>query len=189
MNTLFLLLSETKHKLSMHIRTAQLEDTAAIADLYKVVAATGQLPHHEGDITGRYVTGFAEECISTGIMLVAEDDASGKLIAEIHAHAPVPQSQKHVLTGLILVVHPDHQGQKVGRTILTIFLEEIGLNRPGVGRVEVLVQESNERALALFQSMGFLIEGRLEMRARTADGLLEADIPMAWQNPNFDFDA
>lgn len=173
----------------MHIRTAQLEDTNAITNLYKSVASSGQLPHKENDITGKYVDNFLEKSIRTGIVLVAEDDTSGKLIAEIHAHAPVPGSQKHVLTGLMMVVHPDHQAQKIGRTILTIFLEEIGLHRPGVGRVEVLVQESNARALALFQSMGFLIEGRLEMRTRTADGLLEADVPLAWQNPNFDFDA
>jgi hypothetical protein len=35
--------------------------------------------------------------------------------------------------------------------------------------------------------MGFLIEGRLEMRIKGSDGHYEADIPMGWENPNFEF--
>ena len=42
-------------------------------------------------------------------------------------------------------------------------------------------------AIALYQSRGFLIEGRLEMRIRTPDRHYEADIPMGWQNPNYEF--
>jgi ribosomal protein S18 acetylase RimI-like enzyme len=86
-----------------------------------------------------------------------------------------------------LVVDPDFQGKKIGRTILMIFLDEIVKNRPDIGKVELIARESNQRAIALYQSVGFLIEGRLEMRIKAADGYYEADIPMGWQNPNFEF--
>jgi ribosomal protein S18 acetylase RimI-like enzyme len=51
----------------------------------------------------------------------------------------------------------------------------------------LIARESNQKAIDLYQSMGFLIEGRLEMRIKSLDGHYEADIPMGWQNPNFEF--
>ena len=90
-----------------------------------------------------------------------------------------------MLGDVTIVVHPDFQGRKIGRTILMIFLDEIVRNRPDIGRVELIARESNEKAIALYQSVGFLIEGRLEMRIKTADHY-EADIPMGWQNPNYE---
>jgi len=91
------------------------------------------------------------------------------------------------LSELTLVVHPQFQGRKIGRTLFTIFLEEIGRNRPDIGRIELVTRESNAKAIALYQSLGFRIEGRLEMRIRTTGHAYEADIPMGWQNPNFEF--
>jgi hypothetical protein len=33
-----------------------------------------------------------------------------------------------------------------------------------------------------------MIEGRMEMRFRNPSGTFEADIPMGWVNPGFEFD-
>jgi putative acetyltransferase len=52
--------------------------------------------------------------------------------------------------------------------------------------VELIARESNLKAIELYQSLGFLIEGRLEMRIKTTDNHYEADIPMGWQNPNYE---
>jgi ribosomal protein S18 acetylase RimI-like enzyme len=46
--------------------------------------------------------------------------------------------------------------------------------------VELIARESNAKAIAFYQSLGFVIEGRFERRIRNPDGSLEADIPMAW---------
>jgi putative acetyltransferase len=70
---------------------------------------------------------------------------------------------------------------------MSIFLEEIVRNRTDVGKVELIVRESNVGAIALYQSLGFRIEGRLEMRIRTPSRCYEADIPMGWQNPSYEF--
>lgn len=65
------------------------------------------------------------------------------------------------------------------------FLDQIKAYRPDILRVELVTQESNARAINLYKSVGFIIEGRLEKRIRMYNNTLEADIPMAWFNENF----
>ena len=173
----------------MRYRTATIEDLDRIVKLYREVARTeGGIARLEPEITQEYVSGFLEKSLTTGLIIVGENpDNENDFIAEIHAYKAGIQVFDHVLSDLTIVVHPNFQRKKLGRTILTIFLEEVGRNRPDIGRVELIARESNEKAIALYQSMGFLIEGRLEMRIRTTDRHYEADIPMGWQNPNYEF--
>ncbi|MEZ5557846.1 MAG: hypothetical protein R3E86_04785 [Pseudomonadales bacterium] len=64
---------------------------------------------------------------------------------------------------------------------------EVHAFRPGilcfahVLRVELIARESNSRAIRFYETLGFVIEGRLQARIRNLDGSLEADIPMAWR--------
>lgn len=174
----------------MHIRNAAAEDLSMIKLLYREVARQGgRIARTEQEITGEYIENFLGKSISSGLILVAEHPENpAELIAEIHAYNPGPAAFRHVYSDLTVVVHPSFQGKKIGRTIFTIFLEEIGLNRTDIGRVELITRESNLNAIKFYQSMGFLIEGRFEMRIKSPDGNYEADIPMVWQNPNFQFD-
>lgn len=173
----------------MHIRTAAIEDLPKIKTLYEAVARVeGGIARTANEITDDYVRHFLEKSIDDGLILVVEHPEDQEvLIAEMHAYRPGPAVFSHVLSNLTIVVHPDFRGRKIGRTIFTIFLEEVGLNRQDIGRVELVVRESNQSALKFYQSFAFRIEGRLEMRIRTPEGNYEADIPMAWQNPNFEF--
>jgi ribosomal protein S18 acetylase RimI-like enzyme len=173
----------------MRYRTATIEDLDRIVKLYKLVAKTERgLARHEHEITLDYVERFLKKSLAMGLIIVAEHpEHPEELVAEIHAYKPGIQVFDHVLSDLTIAVHSDFQGRKIGRTILTIFLEEIARNHPDIGRVELIARESNEKAIALYQSLGFLIEGRLEMRIRTTDHHYEADIPMGWLNPNFEF--
>ena len=173
----------------MRYRTAEIEDLDRLIRLYSSVARTeGGIVRLEHEITDNYIRNFLEKSLATGLIIVGEHpDKPEELIAEIHAYKSGIQAFAHVLGDLTIVVHPEFQGKKIGRTILTIFLEEIGRNRPDIGRVELIARESNQKAIALYQSLGFLIEGRLEMRIKTTDQHYEADIPMGWQNPNFEF--
>ncbi len=52
-------------------------------------------------------------------------------------------------------------------------------------RVELIARESNKRAITFYESIGFVVEGRLENRIKNTDGTFEADIPMAWMNNNY----
>jgi ribosomal protein S18 acetylase RimI-like enzyme len=174
---------------AMHIRTAALEDVPLIRDLYRDVARQGAgLARTEEEMTEDYVKDFVTRSLSSGLILVAEHpENADALIGEIHAYRPGPSVFNHVLSGLTIAVRPDFQGRKIGRTLFTIFLEQVGINRPDIGKVELIARESNIKAIRFYQSFGFLIEGRMEMRIRTPDGNYEADIPMGWQNPNFEF--
>lgn len=173
----------------MLVRTATINDLESIKTLYKAATrAKNGLARLEEEITDDYIETFIKKSINGGLIIVAENPANPKeIIGEIHAYKPGTQIFNHVLSSLTIVVHPDFQGQKIGRTIFTIFLEEIGLNRHDIGRVELMARESNTKAIKLYQSLGFRIEGRLEMRVKTTDNTYEADIAMGWQNPNFEF--
>jgi ribosomal protein S18 acetylase RimI-like enzyme len=173
----------------MRYRTAQIEDLDRLKKLYKAVAEVeGGIARLKDEVTDDYVNNFLDKSLSSGLAIVGENpDDPNELVAEIHAYKPGIKVFDHVLGDLTIVVHPKFQGQKIGRTIFTIFLEEVGRNRPDVGRVELIAREGNIKAIELYQSLGFQVEGRLEMRIKTPEGHYEADIPMGWQNPNFDF--
>lgn len=174
----------------MQIRTAQPEDWPKIKNLHTEVAKQKNgIARWEHEVTDAYVQKFMEKVFDGGLMIVAENPANPEqIIGEIHASKSKIHVFSHLMSDLTIAVHPDFQGKKIGRTLFTIFLEEIGTNRPDIGKVELFTRESNVRALSLYQSLGFVIEGRLEMRIKTPDGNYEADIAMGWQNPNFEFD-
>jgi ribosomal protein S18 acetylase RimI-like enzyme len=173
----------------MHYRTADLEDVSSILELYRTVARQqGGIARIENEITEDYISNIITKSLSMGLIIVGvHPENHDEIIAEIHAFKPGIKVFDHVLSDLTIAVHPDFQGKKIGRTIFTIFLEEVGKNMPQIGRVELITRESNTNAIKLYQSLGFKIEGRLEMRIKNASGMYEADIPMGWQNPNFDF--
>lgn len=175
----------------MHYRTADESDIPKIVKLYKAVAKTpGDLARLEHEITEEYVADFVRKSLKTGLIIVGENETNPEeLIAEVHGYKPGLQVFDHVLGDITFLVHPDHQGKKIGRTIFTIFLDEIANNRPDIGKVELITGEHNGRAIGLYQSLGFLIEGRMEMRFKNpVTESYEADIPLGWVNPNFEFD-
>ena len=174
----------------MRYRTADIDDLSKLIRLYKAVAREdGGIARLEHEVTEDYVKNFILKSLATGLIIVAENpDDPEELIAEIHGFKAGISVFDHVLGDVTILVHPKSQGKKIGRTILTIFLEEIARNRRDIGKVELIARESNVKAIELYQSLGFRIEGRLEMRIRTPERRYEADIPMGWQNPNFEFD-
>lgn len=174
----------------MRYRTAQSDDVSRLVKLYKAVAQMeGGIARVEQEISESYVSNYLEKSLASGLIIVGENpDDPEELVAEVHAYKAGIKVFNHVLGDLTIVVHPKFQRMKIGRTIFTIFLEEVGRNRPDIGRVELIAREGNLKAIELYQSLGFQIEGRLEMRIKTPDGNYEADIPMGWQNPNFEFD-
>jgi len=173
----------------MIYRIAVPEDLPRIVKLYKAVAhAGGAIARREEEITDEFVNNFMSNSFNTGLIIVGEHpDNPDELIAEIHAYKAGIKLFDHVLTNLTLLVHPEHQRKKIGRTIFTIFLEEIARHRPDIGKVELFTNELNAPALGLYSSLGFKVEGRMEMRVKTPKGQYLADIPMGWQNPNYEF--
>jgi len=174
----------------MHYRTANLSDVPALVKLYKAVAKIeGYIARLEHEVTEEYVSDFVRHSLESGLIIVGEDENNPQeLIAEVHGYKSGITIFNHVLGDVTFLVHPDHQRKGIGRTIFTIFLDEIVNTRPDIGKVELFTGESNKRAIALYQSLGFMIEGRMEMRYKNPVGNYEADIPLGWVNPGFEFD-
>ncbi|GAB3721506.1 N-acetyltransferase [Hymenobacter agri] len=163
------------------IRPSTPADAPAVRALYQRVAReSGGIARQADEVTDEYVLHFLQRAQAQGIGLVAERD--GQLVAEIHAYATGLCIFAHVLGDLTVAVDASAQGQGVGRRLFEALLATVPMRFPHVSRVELTVRESNARAIALYEKLGFRREGRLEGRVAAA-GSLEADIPMAWHAP------
>jgi putative acetyltransferase len=163
------------------IRPGRLEDAPAIQVLYRAVAATtGGIARAPDEVTREYVDAFVSKSLDRGVLLVAELAGLPGLAAEVHAYRSELRAFSHVLGELTVAVHPDAQGQGIGRQLFTRLLDVVTREHPDITRVELITQESNYRALHLYQSVGFQCEGRLAGRIRGPNGGVDADIPLAW---------
>ncbi|HMV85794.1 MAG TPA: GNAT family N-acetyltransferase [Blastocatellia bacterium] len=163
------------------ISPATTDDHGALAGFYRTVAAVeGGLARTADEITEEYVAHFLKKSLAGGVILVARQSATGEIIGEIHAYALGPKVFAHVLGELTIAVHPAHQGRGIGKALFTELLAEVTRHRPDILRVELIARESNQKAIALYEKLGFRVEGRFAGRIRSTDGGFEADIPMAW---------
>ncbi|MBD0255674.1 MAG: GNAT family N-acetyltransferase [Cytophagales bacterium] len=168
-------------------RFAHSLDEKSIIQLYQAVAAQGGGIAREADeVTAGYVAGNLEKATANGICLVVDHpDQPGAVIAEVHCYKLIPRVFSHVLSELTAVVHPDFQGRGLGKLLFTALLAHVEAHRLDILRVELIARESNGKAIALYEKLGFVTEGRLAQRINGKTGVLEADIPMAWFNKNF----
>ena len=166
------------------IRRGRLDDALAIRELYRAVAATpGGIARAPDEVTAEYVADFVASSLRRGVLLVAELPGLAGLAGELHAWRSGLRVFDHVLGELTVAVHPSAQGRGVGRRLFEVLLDIVTRELPAVSRIELVAQEGNERALHLYESVGFRREGKLVDRIRAAAGGLEADIPMAWLRP------
>ena len=164
------------------IRKAQANDHARIVHLYRDVAAVPDgIARTPGEVNDAYVSGFMHRAAADGIELVFEQD--GQIIGEIHASRVGIACLAHLLTDLTIAIAPQAQGQGVGRRLFRALLDEVTDNMPHITRIELFARVSNVRARALYESLGFVEEGRLRARVNNAKGEAETDTIMGWLRP------
>ncbi|WP_207424736.1 GNAT family N-acetyltransferase [Desertivirga brevis] len=170
------------------VRAAESKDFQAIFNLYKKVAATvGGISHLEEEISEAYIKNFMLKAQYNGIQLVVYGDSDPEdVLAEIHCYKPSQSVFAHVLTDLTIVVAPEVQGKGAGKLLFRSLQQEIKTNRKDILRVELIVRETNFRAISFYRSIDFRIEGRFERRIDSRNGRFESDIPMAWFNSEFE---
>lgn len=171
----------------MKIRKATELDADALLKLYKRVAdIEGGISRNTNEINRLFIDELITKSLSDGFIYIAENPFhNSELIAEIHTYPTGIRSLKHTLGHLQIIVHPDFQGTGIGRRIFSTLLQDITGNYRNIARVELIVRESNTRAINFYKTLGFKEEGRFEKRILSSNGELEADIPMACFNPNF----
>ena len=157
------------------------KDAPSLCDLYRTIAN-----HPRGfarapeEISLEYVEKMLEPVIGSGIGICAFDRAANRMVGFIVARKPGPKAFDHVLTDLTIGVDPSYQSKGIGRRLFFDFLEHVQGARPDVLRVELIVRETNNRAISFYESIGFKREGYLDKRIIAPDGTFEGDIPMGW---------
>jgi ribosomal protein S18 acetylase RimI-like enzyme len=163
------------------LRAATDADCTEIRLMYERVASReGGLARKKNEITSEYVKHFVAESGRSGVIIVAVDSSTGKIVGEIHCYSRMIEVFKHVLGELTIAVDPNYQNQGIGRLLFERLLDIVEREKPKIERVELIARESNVKAIKFYESLGFKVEGRFEKRIHNGDGNYEADIPMAW---------
>jgi len=158
------------------IRALDLGDVPTVAAIYRE-ASTARAPD---EITDDVVLDMVRQAIDTGVALAAidEDRVVGFVLAPRH---PV-RRLSHVITNVLICLEPSARGRGVGRRLMSEMMARA--RRTGwCERIEFHVRSSNARAITLYASLGFVIEGRLRGRVATEDGGRQDDLVMGWLVP------
>ena len=160
----------------MHIRQATPEDAEALAEAQRATAAAqeGLLAARPDEISAGWFGERASGLRSHGLFVVLEDGgrAIGHLILE-----PLNLAATRHVVQLTLVVHPGHTGRGHGRRLMKHAIDW-ARRSPAVEKIELHVRSTNPRAIALYRSLGFTLEGTLERRIKLGEGYAD-DLCMA----------
>ena len=164
------------------IRVALAEDASALAEIYSyedVVAYTTQLPFRDA----RFWQDFYKLRDPEGVELVAERE--GKVVGHLGMILNRTPRRKHVAT-FGICVHPDAQGSGVGRALMSEMLN-MADNWLNIVRLELSVASTNDKAIALYEKMGFAQErmSRFDLftRGRYVDSMHMVRFHPAWRAP------
>ena len=162
------------------IRSLTAADAPAVHAAHQAAASVPDsgLARAPDEITLAYVEAVIAKASRDGVALGAFDGP--RLLGEVHAVRLGPRQFAHVLTDLTVAVHPDAQGRGVGKALFAALFSAAGALDPVATRIELVARSGNIGALRLYQSLGFVAEGRFRGRVRLPDGRVEDDIPMAW---------
>ncbi len=165
----------------IRIRTATIDDAPILAAAeIETARVPGFLRSHpeEFDVDS-FATLIAdlESPGQRGRYIVATD-----AMQQLIGHALLePMSLKRVahVFRLTIVVHPGNTDRGVGRAMMNALLDW-AKHDPRVEKIELMVRATNARAIHLYQSCGFVEEGRFVKRIKLEDGSYIDDVAMAW---------
>ncbi len=161
------------------IRAAEPADATAISALLGQIGTfegTLQLP--DMPIASRLDT--YQRVDPQGCRLVALD--AGEVIGFAGLHVQHPGLRRSHVRSLAIALAPQGQGRGVGKMLMARVLDWAD-NWSGVLRIELMVQVDNERAIALYQRLGFVEEGRHKGYA-LKNGRYIDSLSMARLHPN-----
>lgn len=159
----------------MLIRQAQHQDAAVIAEAEANIAATpGFLVGVPHEIPLATYQASIQALQSDGLYIVAED---GDVLAAHLLLDPMGMERLAHVLRLTIVVYPTHQGQGLGKRLLQHAIHWAQQDQR-FDKIELNVRATNQRAIRLYKSLGFVEEGRLIKRIKISDGEYLDDIAM-----------
>lgn len=163
--------------LNLSIRDACIEDAAILAAAERATAKTpGLLVSQPSELIPESFEKKIVEVSKLGRYIVAEED--GKIAGHALLDTMPLQAISHVFR-LTIVVHPEFQNQGIGEALMRDLMDW-AKRTSRVGKIELLVRATNERAIRLYSKLGFVVEGRFRKRVRLSNGEFVDDIAMAW---------
>ena len=170
------------------LRQSRIEDDAALLELERaVVRGREGMVKYEDEVPAD-VRAYAAH--REGGRLTATDGTAFCLVAEEEGHGVVAEASlvrmpyRMIRHGALLAidVHPVAQGIGIGRALLTHLLAWTRAHRDADGgrvlRVELYVRGDNTRAMNLYRSLGFELEGTRRAFTRRDDGVFVDDLVM-----------
>lgn len=164
-----------RHATSDDVAGLVLLDLAVVTDGRGAVRAPSELPPaHVAE--QRLLASLAQLGAQGSAQLLAE--LSGRVIgqASIERYRPSLLAHAAIFT---LDVHPDVQRLGIGRALARAALDWADAATPAIERVELQVRADNERAIALYRSLGFVHEGTRRRFVRLQGGTYVDDLGMA----------
>jgi ribosomal protein S18 acetylase RimI-like enzyme len=110
-----------------------------------------------------------------GLYLVAEQD--GRIVGHALVESLELATTAHVVR-LTIAVHEGFQGKGIGTTLMRELIRWSTAS-PKVEKIELQVRSSNQRAIALYRSLGFIEEGRKTKRLKLGPNEYLDDVYMA----------
>lgn len=160
------------------IRRARPEDAPVLAAAERAIAvAPGRLASNPDEIVDAAVHKMIVELEERGrgVYLVAE--YAGTIVGHAFLE-PLPLAATSHVVRLTIAVHEGHQRRGFGRALMNDLLRWARSNSR-VEKVELQVRSSNEPAIALYRSLGFVEEGRKTRRLKIGANEYLDDIYMA----------
>lgn len=145
----------------VRIRMCRPSDAEAFAEIMtqpQVYAGTLQLPHATPEAWRSRL-----EANDPDYQYVLVAEVEGKVIGTAGLYRSRRPRTLHVAT-LGISVHDAYQGRGIGRALMAALMDAADrwLN---ILRIELEVYPDNERAIKLYESFGFVVEGRKRMGA------------------------
>lgn len=155
------------------VREARPEDAEAVARVFAAVAEEGLLATEPPVDVAAQAERFRALIESDGpdTMLLLEDGG------EIVGHAGVHRTHAEGVLSFGMAILPEARGRGGGRTLLAAVVEHARAR--GAHKVELEVWPGNARAISLYASAGFEVEGLRRDHYRRRDGTLRSALLMA----------
>lgn len=160
------------------IRKASPEDAPVLAEAEREIAKfPGRLVSRPEELKDE---SYREKIISlsqnsSALYVVVEEDGA------VAGHAVVEPHKLKVLSHVVfltIAIHEGHQGKGLGKMLMQHLIEWTK-SHPTIEKFELQVRSSNIRAIKLYESMGFVEEGRKIKRLKFGENNYVDDIYMS----------
>ncbi|OPH37834.1 GNAT family N-acetyltransferase [Moraxella equi] len=131
------------------------EDVQKLYTNPSVFAQTLHLPSQSNDNWKKWLGNIPDNVHS--FVAIIKDNDKETVVGNIALRIETNERRKHI-GNFVIAVSDEFQGQGIGKALLTTILD-LADNWLNLKRVELTVYTDNQKAIALYQKFGFVIEG------------------------------